>query len=302
MIHPDVLCVGEALVQVSPAHGERLADTRLALVSMGGAEANVAVGLARRGRVTAWAGHLGDDPLGDGIVAQLEAAGVDVSLVERRADAPTGVYFKDPDPNGSRPYYYRAGSAASRMDRAAARTLAQHARPRVVHLSGISAVLSGSAADFVDAIVVDRVFDDTLVSFDVNYRPSLATDRTPGELARLARHADIVFVGRDEAETLWGTPRADDIRAHLGDHGILIVKDGDREAVAFTGSERVRVPAHAVSVVEPTGAGDAFAAGWLDAWLGGGTLESALAAGHELAARALTTRHDVPVPEEEEAR
>lgn len=298
MIHPDVLCLGEALVQVSPARGERLADARAAIMTIGGAEANVAIGLAGRGRSSAWAGALGADPLGDGILAQLAATGVDTSLVERRADAATGVYFKDPAPDGTRPYYYRAGSAASHMDRAAARTLALRARPRVVHLSGITAVLSVSAADFVETVVVDRVFGEAIVSFDVNYRAALASAGTPDALARLARHADIVFVGRDEAELLWGTPRADNIRAHLGDRGVLVVKDGDREAVSFAGDDRVVVPAARVDVVEPTGAGDAFAAGWLDAWLGGSAPDACLLAGHGLAARALTTRHDVPLPQE----
>lgn len=298
MIHPDVLCLGEALVQVNPAHGERLADARAAVMSIGGAEANVAMGLAGVGRSSAWAGTLGADPLGDGIVAQLAAAGVDTSLVARRTDAPTGVYFKDPTPGGTRPYYYRAGSAASRVDRATARELALHAQPRVVHLSGITSLISASAAQFVEAVVIDRAFGDAIVSFDINYRAALANAETPAALAQLARQADIVFVGRDEAEVLWGTPRADDIRAHLGARGVLIVKDADREAVSFSENGRVVVPANPVEVVEPTGAGDAFAAGWLDAWLDSSPPDACLAAGHRLAARALTTRHDVPLPEE----
>jgi 2-dehydro-3-deoxygluconokinase len=79
---------------------------------------------------------------------------------------------------------------------------------------------------------------------------------------------------------------------------VLIVKDADREAVSFSENGRVVVPANPVEVVEPTGAGDAFAAGWLDAWLDSSPPDACLAAGHRLAARALTTRHDVPLPEE----
>lgn len=290
----DALCLGEALVQVSPVDGVRLREARAAHLSLGGAEANVAIGLALQGIRVAWAGALGADPLGHGLIDQLAARGVDVSLVERREDAPTGLYLKDPSPAGSRPYYYRRGSAASLMDRDTARRWAAATRPRLVHVGGITPLLSETADGFIDEIVVGRAFGDAIVSFDVNHRPALSTASTPDRLAELARAADLVLVGRDEAERLWGTVTADDIRAYLGGRGLLVVKDGDREAVAFERTDRVAVPAGRVEVVEPTGAGDAFAAGFLGARLRGSDLADSLGAGHRLAARALTTRHDVP--------
>ena len=293
----DALCLGEALVQVSPIDGVRLRDARAAHLSLGGAEANVAISLALQGLRVGWAGALGADPLGDGLVDQLAERGVDVSHVERRDDAPTGLYLKDPSPAGSRPYYYRRGSAASLMDAQTAHRWAEATRPRLVHVGGITPLLSTTADAFIESIVVERVFGDAVVSFDVNHRPALSTVDTPDRLAALARAADLVLVGRDEAERLWGTATADDIRGYLGARGTLVVKDGDREAVAFEGERRVAVPAGRVEVVEPTGAGDAFAAGFLGARLRGADLEESLRGGHRLAARALTTRHDVPDPE-----
>lgn len=299
----DVLCMGEALVQLTPPAGVRLADAGDLHASLGGAEANVAVTLAGLGVDTAWAGYLGADPLGDGLERQFRSAGVDTSLVVRRDDAPSGVYFKDPSPDGSHPYYYRSGSAASLMNAATARSWAAKVSPRVVHVGGIAPLLSASAESFSRAIVVDRAFSNAIVSFDVNHRTALSTTRTPSLLADLATAADIVFVGLDEAERLWGTHSTDDVRDHLGDAGVLVVKDGKREAVAFADGLRIAVPAQRVDVVEPTGAGDAFAAGWLSSWLddasakASGPVESlrrALVAGHTLAARALRTPHDIP--------
>lgn len=299
----DVLCMGEALVQLTPPAGVRLADSSDLHTSLGGAEANVAVTLAGLGIDTAWAGYLGADPLGEGLERQLQAAGVDTSLVVRRDDAPTGVYFKDPFPDGSRPYYYRSGSAASLMGAATARSWAATVSPRVVHVGGIAPLLSASAESFSRAVIVDRAFSSAKVSFDVNHRAALSTSGTPSLLANLATAADIVFVGLDEAERLWGTQTSEDVREHLGDAGVLVVKDGKREAVAFADGLRVAVPAKRVDVVEPTGAGDAFSAGWLSSWLDDASTKSnepeqslrrALEAGHSLAALALRTPHDIP--------
>lgn len=298
-----VLCMGEALVQLTPPVGVRLADAGDLHTSLGGAEANVSVTLAGLGIDTAWAGYLGADPLGDGLERQLQSAGVDTSLVVRRDDAPTGVYFKDPSPDGSRPYYYRSGSAASLMNAATAQSWAATVSPRVVHVGGIAPLLSASAESFSRAVIVDRAFSTAMVSFDVNHRVALSTSGTPSLLADLATAADIVFVGLDEAERLWGTRTSEEVREQLGDAGVLIVKDGKREAVAFADGLRVAIPAQRVDVVEPTGAGDAFAAGWLSSWLDDTSttsiepkeaLRRALGAGHTLAALALRTPHDIP--------
>ncbi|MFP3589050.1 PfkB family carbohydrate kinase, partial [Paraburkholderia sp. SIMBA_055] len=78
-----------------------------------------------------------------------------------------------------------------------------------------------------------------------------------------ARRADIVLVGRDEAETLWATTTADEVRDLLPSPAHLVVKDSDVEAVEFSAEGRTAVPARKVEVIEAVGAGDAFAAGWI---------------------------------------
>ena len=104
----------------------------------------------------------------------------------------------------------------------------------------------------------------------MNYRPALwdPEDAAP-VLLDLARRCDVVFVGRDEAATLWGTTTAAEVRALVGDPGTLVVKDGAVGAHAFRGETTAHAPAGQVTVVEPVGAGDAFAAGYLAATLAG---------------------------------
>jgi 2-dehydro-3-deoxygluconokinase len=286
----DALCVGETMVMVTPATGGRLTGESQYLLRPGGAESNVAIHLAALGHRVAWASQLGADPLGDLVLEEVARNQVDTSLVVRLADAPTGVYFKDPAPQGTAVYYYRTGSAASRMSARSVDSWAER-RTRVLHLSGITAALSEDCHQLMAHVIHDRPISGT-VSFDVNYRPKLATDRTAETLLTLARGSDVVFVGRDEAEALWNTSTAEEIRDLLPEPAHLVVKDGPIEAVSFSAQGTVRVPSPLVDVLEPVGAGDAFAAGWLSGFLSGRGAEYSLNLGHYVASRVLTSPTD----------
>lgn len=284
----DVLCVGEAMIVLAAPGGSIGSAARLD-VSVGGAEVNVAVSLARAGYRAGWAGAVGADPFGRRIVDALARDGVDVRA-DRSAVGATGLYVKTPDG----PLYYRRGSAASRMTSEDADRWARVVRPAVVHLSGVLAMLSPGTEQLARRIAHGRAFGSALVSFDVNARPALAHARTPELLLELARTADIVFVGRDEAQSLWGTTDAASVRALLAGVPTVVVKDADIEAVSFDGDERAVVPALPVEIVETTGAGDGFAAGWLAAWLDGADPAARLRRGHRVAAAALRSVDDVP--------
>ncbi|MGW6014901.1 sugar kinase [Streptomyces sp. NPDC055210] len=304
----DVMCVGETMAVLGPPGAGPLAEQSLLSMAVGGAESNVACALAGLGRRAAWLSRLGDDPFGRRILAELTARGVDVSAVETDPERPTGVYFKDPAPDPesgpghTRTYYYRGGSAASAMGPDLARHPALR-RARILHLSGVAAALSDSCARLLEALLVGR--DDhakpgPLVSFDVNHRPALwrrgghDTTDAARSLLTLARAADIVFVGRDEAEELWGTARPDDIAELLAPAPAVVVKDAEHGATSYAGGLRTFVPSLPTKVVEPVGAGDAFAAGYLTGVLEERDERSRLRLGHLAAAAALRTRDDVP--------
>lgn len=288
---PEVLCIGETMAMVTPATSERLRSAQDFHIAAGGAESNVARHLARSGRRAAWASALGADALGERILDQVGADGVDVSRVRIDPDRPTGLYLKDP---GHGVLYYRRGSAASGLG---AGDLAAYDLDsvRIAHVSGITAGISETAAGLVGELARVTRDSTTLLSFDVNYRAAVWADpaQAPAVLLDLARSSDIVFVGRDEAEGIWSTPTAEDVRALLPGVPHLVVKDGEIGATEFTaeGSEFVATPP--VEVIEVVGAGDAFAAGWLDAYLRGEDMHERLTQGHATAARALRTTHDV---------
>jgi 2-dehydro-3-deoxygluconokinase len=290
----DVLCLGESMIVLAPAAAGPLRHAVELHAGVAGAESNVAVALARLGARAAWYGKVGDDPLGLRVLDVLDASGVDRSGVQTDPDRPTGVYFKDPGPDGTRVHYYRRGSAASTMGPG---HLAGISPPRILHLSGITPALSASCAALVDELLVDRALAPAQVSFDVNYRPALWPVAEAGPaLARLADAADLAFVGLDEAATLWGAKTADEVRDLVPNAGVLVVKDGGNGVTAYEGGRRAYAPAEPVDVVEPVGAGDAFAAGFLYGRLHDASLEACMRLGHRLAAGALQTVGDLAPP------
>ena len=287
----DLVTIGEAMAVLAPAPGARLATAATLTLGTAGAEANVARTVARMGGRVAWVGALGADPLGDRIVADLASSGVDVSHMIRDASAPTGLYLKDTDElRSSRMYYYRTNSAASKTD---AGLLPRLPRSTVLHLTGVTAAISDGGLELTRAALLGP--HRGVVSFDVNHRPALWQGRDAASaLAELANAADLVFVGLDEAEALWGTGTVASIRALLPVPAVVVVKDGAIGATAhLVGGESVFEPAQVVEVLEPVGAGDAFAAGYLHALIEGEPVNERLAAGHAAAARALVTTADV---------
>ena len=328
----DVVALGESMVTFLPTSPGRLADVPSFERGIGGAESNVACVLARAGHSVRWVGRVGADGFGDHLVEAITAYGVDTSAVRRDPGRPTGVYFRtagDRATDAHEVAYYRAGSAASAMtarntDLAAARS------GRVLHLSGITAALSDGCLALMRELTAPRP-GRPLVSFDVNHRPGLWRDHPEGPrvLLDLARRADLVFVGDDEARDAWGLRGAHAIREALPEPDVLVVKDGKAGAVVFdrttagstggteTAGNAVRaegrtaggggecgedvagavfVPALRVDVVAAVGAGDAFAAGFLSATLRGLPARDRLRHGHLTAAAALTVPGDLAEP------
>ncbi|NVM96946.1 sugar kinase [Arthrobacter wenxiniae] len=286
---PRLITIGETMIMLTPEHAEPLATATKLSLHPGGAESNVASHAARLGVPSAWVSVLGEDVLGHRIRTSIELHGVDVRWVMSDSHAPTGVYFKDP---GHGVLYYRRDSAASRMGPSTVASVPLE-QAEIVHLSGITPALSSSCADLVEAVFERVAGSGASLSFDVNYRPSLWPGGAAAPtLLALANRADIVFVGLDEAQSLWDCVTPEEVRAILPDTGRLIVKDGDVGATEFNDGKHVFEPAIPTDVIEAVGAGDAFAAGYLSAALRGDATAVRLRAGHERARLVLLSTSD----------
>ncbi|MET8770662.1 sugar kinase [Streptomyces sp. NPDC004658] len=303
----DVAALGESMVTFLPSRPGRLADVPSFDRAIGGAESNVACALAAFGHTARWVSRVGADGFGDHLLERIAGYGVDVTAVHRDPGRPTGVYFRTAGDRGTGAHevaYYRAGSAASAMsvtnvDLAAARSA------RVLHLTGITAALSEECRELLHELTAPAP-GRPLVSFDVNYRPGLWGNGADAQLLLdLARRADIVFVGADEARDAWGLHGGRSLVQALPQPDLVVVKQGRAGAIAFhkntDGTEdadgtATHVPAPRVDVVAHVGAGDAFAAGFLSATLRGLTVRDRLRHGHLFAAAALTTPGDLAAP------
>ncbi|MEV6450298.1 sugar kinase, partial [Streptomyces anulatus] len=234
----DVVCLGESMVTFLPSQPGRLADVPSFGRGIGGAESNVACALAAAGHRAAWVGRVGADGFGDHLVETIASYGVDTSAVRRDPVRPTGIYFRTATDRGTDTHevaYYRAGSAASAMspDNVPYEDLLAG---RILHLSGITAALSADCLALLRDLTAPRP-GRPLVSFDVNHRPHLwrGGDADASVLLELARRADLVFVGEDEAEEAWGIVGAEAIRAALPEPAVVVVKRGSAGATVFSG-------------------------------------------------------------------
>ncbi|WP_372497832.1 sugar kinase, partial [Streptomyces clavuligerus] len=231
----DVICLGESMVTFLPSRPGRLADVPSFDRAIGGAESNVACALAAAGHRTRWVGRVGTDGFGDHLIHAIAGYGVDTSAVGRDPERPTGIYFRtatDRATDAHEVVYYRRGSAASAMSPdtvpAAAVTGA-----RVLHLSGITPALSDDCLALMRRLTA-RGPGRPLVSFDVNHRPGLWRDPAGARvLLDLARGADLVFVGEDEAADAWGLEGPAAIRAALPEPAAVVVKQGALGATEF---------------------------------------------------------------------
>jgi 2-dehydro-3-deoxygluconokinase len=272
----------------------RHADTMR--VGIAGAESNVAIGVRRLGHPAAWIGRVGADELGQLVLGRLRAEQVEVDAAVIDPGAPTGLMLKEHrTADLSRVSYYRRGSAGSRLapgDLDEARIRAA----RVLHVTGITPALSPSARAAVHAAVETAAAAGVPVSLDVNYRAALWSPEEAGaELRDLARHAELVFAGEEEAELVvgghGGPEAAAAALAALGPrHAVL--KLGAKGAMAVTDGRPHREPALPVRAVDPVGAGDAFVAGYLAGLLDGGAGPDCLRLGVRCGAFAVTVPGD----------
>ena len=280
-----VITAGETMALVVPPSPGRLRHAASLSLSIGGAESNVAIGLARLGIAASWISVLGDDELGELVLHRLRAEGVDTSGVRRIADRATGLYLREEVAGRLRVYYYRSGSAAATLSpNAFDPSMLQGAA--FLHLTGITGALSQECAEFLPWAATTARDAGVRVSYDVNYRsrlwePSAAQAATEALLPLI----DVLFVGHDEANALWGweTDTALEQLSKIGPSEVILKLGADGCAAMING-EQLTSPGFPARQLDPIGAGDAFDAGYLAATLWGWAPEKRLRAANAMGA------------------
>jgi 2-dehydro-3-deoxygluconokinase len=292
----EVVTFGETMVLLAAVEPGPLRFANTFTRHAAGTESNVAIGLARLGHRVGWLSRLGDDEFGQYILNVVRSEGIDTSRVVIDPEAPTGLVFKEKRELGPRRIlYYRRGSAASRITPADVDP--EYVAPaRILHLTGVTLALSQSCREAVHAAAAAARQRGVLVSFDPNLRLRLwSAEQARAAMRELLPLCDLVLPGLDEAELLTGESdpdrAADAIRA-LGP-ATVVVKLGPSGALGVGPSERVRAPGVRLErIVDPVGAGDGFAAGFLAGQLRGLGLAESLRLGNTVGAFATTVVGD----------
>lgn len=250
--------------------------------SFGGAETNVAIGLARLGLKVGWFGKLGSDPIGRSILKRVRGEGVDVSRVQQDDTAPTGLMLREQVSGKTSVYYYRKLSAMSKM-KPADLDAAYIAGAKLLHVTGITPALSESCLETVFEAVRIAKEAGVKVCFDPNLRLKLwSVEQARTTLLELAEQADYFLPGLDELKLLYQTEDSERITDELRKlNAVVVLKGGDNATYLLENGETKTIPYYPVErVVDPIGAGDAFCSGFIAGLLKGYSNEEAVRLGN----------------------
>lgn len=188
----------------------------------------------------------------------------------------------------SRVCYYRIANAGSRLAPSHVR-LEDVTAARIPHLSGITPALSARAREATFRALELARTAETTVCVDINYRTRLwPPEEARAVLVDMIQRSDVVLATSEEASLLTDGPRADPIDdaerlARLGPR-LAVIKRGAEGAVAWDDGRIHVIDANRADVIDPVGAGDAFAAGLLADLSLGHTAAQALATAAAVAA------------------
>ncbi|QSF53013.1 sugar kinase [Brevundimonas fontaquae] len=314
-----ILCFGEMLLRFSPNHNELLMQSPALTVRPGGAEANVAVSLARFGAPTVMATVLADNALGRGVRDEVRKHGVDTAQVVFKPGR-MGLYFLTPGAvrRPSKVLYDRAGSAFVEHVHTAFDWDRLLEGVEWLHASGVTPATGPNGSAAAVALIEAAVRKGVKISYDGNFRGKLweqwdgdppttlgkmlagatvafADDRDfalvlktkfddPDPTVRRRQAAADAFAAFPRLQRIACTLRIQDSVADQALSAVMLTRNGDD--VIETKAEAI----HMAGVVDRVGGGDAFASGVLFGLWSGWSDQEALDFG--LAAAGL--KHSVP--------
>lgn len=263
----DIVTLGELLIDMFPAElGRALADVSAFYPKPGGAPANVAIAARRLGAQTAFIGKVGDDFFGYHLRDVLRREGVDTRGLRFDSETRTTMaMIAMPDENTAEFVFYRNPGADTRLTPAELDTDLLQAT-RVFHFGSLSLTDEPARSATLAAIEIARQ-SGALVSFDVNYRPSLWIG--PAEAALRIRavmpYVDVLKVNEAELELLTGArdPEAGSQTLLEAGPSLVLATLGQDGSTFRSRQGSGHVPSYEVETLDATGCGDAFIAGVL---------------------------------------
>jgi sugar/nucleoside kinase (ribokinase family) len=284
----QILCIGDAMLDVIvKMQGQMyLGSDTISQISThgGGAAANTATWLASSGHKVFYVCRLGDDAAGRVIANEFDAWNIEYKsefLKEHR----TGIVVVLVDQNGERSMFPDRGanSGLSELD------LPDLNRFSAVFLSGYALFNPQSQAGVLR--MINKMREANLEIFfnpgSVGVMSNLGVDAC----RQRCKLMDLSIMNQAEAEFLTGNSDIEDALNELSkDVETVVITTSSKGAIGKSrGQEIVNSPIQPITAIDSTGAGDAFAAGFIGRWIESKDLESSLKAGNTLASGCVTT-------------
>ncbi len=269
MSNPRVLCLGEILFDcLADELGLKLEEVKSWTPYPGGAPANVACALVKLGTQTGFIGAVGEDEPGNALVKLLQDVGVDTTGVQRHPTAPTRQVYVTRDLSGDRTFagfgqYDTSEFADTRLQaKQLPNSLFQEADFLV--LGTLELAYPESEQAVYRALELAEQYDLKIV-LDVNWRPVFWHDPNIAhqKIPELFNRVDFLKLSKEEAEWLFETADPGAITYRLASIEGVLVTDGKNGCTYCLGENEGKLPSFAIPVVDTTGAGDSFLAGFI---------------------------------------
>lgn len=268
------------------------AHARQADLRLGGSGCITAVMLQLLGIPTMLAGNLGDDLFGQFALNHIDHSGLDMSLIQRMPGEQSGFFMILVTPGGQRTMFGNRGANAAPLP--LEKIISRLDTFTHVHVSGYT-LLGDEQYAVVSSILKEASSRGLSISLD----PGVCTlQQVPERVMALLRYVSIFLPSQDELSVLSG---ARDVQAGIkflqeNYSGSIVLKLGAQGSRFIDGHLDVSEPvanSGGLQVVDTTGAGDSFDAGFLAAVLNGKSPREALADGNAQALRLITSQHGI---------
>ncbi|MBE9225362.1 carbohydrate kinase [Phormidium sp. LEGE 05292] len=269
MSNTQVLCIGEVLFDcLADQPGKSLPEVESWTAYPGGAPANVACALVKLGTSAGFIGCLGEDEPGNSLVKLFQEIGVDVTGIQRHPKAPTRQVYVLRSHSGDRQF---AGFGNLDTGDFADTRLNVSQLPETL-FQDVSFLVSGTlelayprSREAIEKAVQLAKQNNVKVLVDVNWRPVFwpNPDLAPGVILKFLQQADFVKLSDEEAEWLFNTTDPSAIAKQLPHLQGVLVTAGEAGCSYYLANNSDKIPAFSVKVVDTTGAGDSFVAGFI---------------------------------------
>lgn len=279
----DVLTVGELLIDmISTEYGDNF-ESNTYKRFFGGSPANIAMNVNKLGINSIVASAVGRDSLGNFLINQVQASGIDTSCIQQ-VDYSTSMVLITKSKKTPVPIFYRAADYHMTYTNEIEQAIKNS---NIVHFS-CWPISRQPVRKTIEAVIETAKKNDTLICFDPNYHPMIWEKGEDGVryVKTIISKADIVKPSEDDAERLFGEDTYENqIEKFLMLGAKLVIMTlGSKGAIVSDGKETVKLNTMASEVVDTTGAGDAFWSGFYAAIIKRYTIREALKLGFAVSA------------------